>query len=82
MLTTCTTAPLLWPLFIADSLCVNKSALVSFTHFGAVQGRASVGHLHVDVAAVAAASTLTLSARASQLSFVTVGTLQCRARVC
>ena len=35
----------------------------------AEQGRASVGHLHVDAAAVAAASLLALSLRASQLFF-------------
>ena len=48
-----------------------------------VQGRASLGHLLVDDAAVAAASSLTLSSRASQLSFMmrTVGAVQCRASV-
>ena len=61
MSATCTSTPLLWPLFIADSLCMSKSALVSLRTLGAVQGRASFGHVHIDAAAAAAASFPTLS---------------------
>ena len=57
---------------VADCVCAIQLAHVSisiYAPWGAVQGRASAGHLHVDAAAAAFASSLTVSARASQLMF-------------
>ena len=56
----CTSTPLLCRV-VADSVCASKSALVALSTVGAVQDRANVGHLHVDAAAMAAASMMTLS---------------------
>ena len=66
----------------ADSCCASESALYMYLApwMQAVQGRASFGLLHVDAAAVEAASMLTRDARSSQLRLyiLHLGCRQCR----